>query len=691
MLVLPPLLSILPSSSRPVRCCMSVLLLVGLGVMSLTSDANAERESSLKINIPSLPKDTAKVDVVDNNLAVRVLDVQMDTVKLLNDFPKEVAPVSGPVSGQVAIGKAAKPIASHKPPAEAKAKPMKAAKAEPRKRPKHNPAVVLADDKVPLPSGSALSGLSPAAGALVDPVNIDQVTVRVQAESYSQGSQAASILNHFPTLRPAWMNSTQEALAVMRDEPIEPVQAQQQPQPTEVYAQINPLEDDSQVEMTVSSVQSGLRAEDMPKAMSASVERVTSQPPKPSSQALPASSIDDPQVASAAQELSQTLERFDPFTTQIPQFSSWQMNPPIKQQAAREQQVTQATTVTPAAESVAESVVEPSVEPIALAKANAPDVAAPPVKVPDIQQMVQSSAIKAKKEAIQESIELAKAEALAELEPAGGSASGTAQAVMSPASSVSLSRESKALLAKVPSQIDSPRPARGEVKIDRETTNIVAYSQMATEVEAEHESFGMKIELRRPVLDVNEELTRAYDAVVAGQNGMAMEGYERVLKVQPNHLNALYGKATLLHQAGDIASARAYYQRILAKDPDHREALNNFLSLVAEEAPQEALEELYKLQKKNPYFSPIPAQISNIFQKLGDYRSAIAAMQDAYELAPGNLTYTLNMAVLLDRAGAKPQAADYYQQLVDAQMGGQEIPGNINVIQERLTFLRSNR
>lgn len=282
---------------------------------------------------------------------------------------------------------------------------------------------------------------------------------------------------------------------------------------------------------------------------------------------------------------------------------------------------------------------------------------------------------------------------LAELAPAAGPTEIIkSQPIPVPYESATLPEDTKKMLRRIPSNIDAPKKSGAQkVKIDREHVNPVALGGAGTELAAQHESLGMKIEIRRPMLDVNQELQQAYNAVVSGQNDLALAIYDRVLDYKPSEINALYGKATLLHQAGALSTAKEYYQRVLRQDADHREALNNFLSLVAEEAPMEALTELLKLQKKNPQFSPIPAQISLVYQKLGDYRSAIQAMLDAHGLAPENLTYILNLAVMLDKLGVREKAANYYQMLNDAHLRGVEIPGNIRSIQERLTFIRSNR
>jgi Flp pilus assembly protein TadD len=128
----------------------------------------------------------------------------------------------------------------------------------------------------------------------------------------------------------------------------------------------------------------------------------------------------------------------------------------------------------------------------------------------------------------------------------------------------------------------------------------------------------------------------------------------------------------------------------LSVDPDHRDGLNNFLMMTGDEAPQEAITQLEKLAVRNPNFSAIPAQMAILFQKAGNMDRAMEQMVRAVSLAPENLTYRYNLAVLLDKQGKRAEAANLYKQLLDAGMRGETIPGNVASIQERLTYLRSN-
>jgi tetratricopeptide (TPR) repeat protein len=113
--------------------------------------------------------------------------------------------------------------------------------------------------------------------------------------------------------------------------------------------------------------------------------------------------------------------------------------------------------------------------------------------------------------------------------------------------------------------------------------------------------------------------------------------------------------------------------------------------LVADEAPQAALDQLEKLENRNPDFSPIPAQMAVIYQKQGNMDKASEKMFRAVSLAPENLTYRYNLAILMDKQRNYEEAAKLYQQIIEAYQRGEVIPGNPLKIQERLTFIRSNR
>lgn len=255
-----------------------------------------------------------------------------------------------------------------------------------------------------------------------------------------------------------------------------------------------------------------------------------------------------------------------------------------------------------------------------------------------------------------------------------------------------LSRQSKEVAKKLPATLDKKAKSAPPFSIDhaKNAKDIFKPANPAAET-IKHEALGIKIEVKKPKFDQNYELEKAYNALSSGQSGTAIDLYRNVLANDPDNTNALFGLATLYHRAGQIEMARPLYAKLLAIDPNNRDGWNNFLVLLADEAPEDALPQLQKLQARNPAFSPIPAQMSVIYQKMGDLDKASEQMFKAIKLAPENLTYRYNLAILLDKEKKYDEAADLYAQILEAYRRGESIPGNAQKIQQRLTFISSNR
>ncbi len=244
-----------------------------------------------------------------------------------------------------------------------------------------------------------------------------------------------------------------------------------------------------------------------------------------------------------------------------------------------------------------------------------------------------------------------------------------------------LSTETKNVLAKLPTHLGAPLPL----------PNPEAPLKAAKGESETHEAQGVSIEMREPDFSAQTVMEEAYAAVMKGDTATAMDRYQMVLEAQPNNNEAKFGLATVYHRMGETAMARGLYSEIVSQESGNLEALNNLLVLISQESPQEALGELQQLELKNPQFSPIPAQMAAIYAKMGKMDYAIQCIQRAADLEPENLAYRYNAAVLLDRAGKREEAIKLYVELKRSYERGLDIPADMPAIQERLTFLLSNR
>ncbi|MDX2112865.1 MAG: tetratricopeptide repeat protein [Alphaproteobacteria bacterium] len=289
------------------------------------------------------------------------------------------------------------------------------------------------------------------------------------------------------------------------------------------------------------------------------------------------------------------------------------------------------------------------------------------------------------------------AETPAASQPATAAAEPAAQSLMDSEPEPALSRESVRIAERIPSNLDVPqRDAAEEVQIDRSRDLSNTFPQQPATKEqppqpaSKHEAMGISISVNQPNPNLDYELEKAYDALATGQPSLAIEIYKNILTNDPKNKGALFGLATTYHRTGQLDKARQFYGQLLAIDPAHRDGLNNFLVLLADEAPQQALEKMAELASRNPKFSPIPAQMAVIYQRLGQPELALEHMFRAVALAPENLAYRYNLAILLDKQKKYDEAARLYRQLLEAAARGAVIPGNIQKIQQRLTFISSN-
>lgn len=250
-----------------------------------------------------------------------------------------------------------------------------------------------------------------------------------------------------------------------------------------------------------------------------------------------------------------------------------------------------------------------------------------------------------------------------------------------------LNENTRAILSTIPARIDTPvaqKPSKLALQRVNPQINDVLGARAKDET---YESVGLSIKVSRPGLDTNYELNSAYTSLMGGDTQRAIEIYKNILASEPRNEDALFGLASTYHRTGQAEKARPFYGQLLKQNPNHREGLNNFLVLVSDESPQDALPELERLEQRNPDFAPIPAQIAIVLDKLGYTEQAEERMLRAIDIAPENSTYKYNLAVMLDRHGKYADASALYSMLIESSLRGDSVPASVDSMQRRLNYL----
>lgn len=183
------------------------------------------------------------------------------------------------------------------------------------------------------------------------------------------------------------------------------------------------------------------------------------------------------------------------------------------------------------------------------------------------------------------------------------------------------------------------------------------------------------------------KLEEAYKAAQVGQIAAAIILYKEVLQQDPDNKNALFGLATSYHKNNQTDQAKVIYIKILGKYPDSKESLNNFLLLVSNDPPQSTLVELEKIEELNKNSDQLQSQIAMLHMKLGNHDNAIKHFNSAIALAPDNVSYKYNLAVLYDNLGRDALAASLYHQIVEFANGGGKFAGSIEDVRKRMIYL----
>ncbi|NNM00080.1 MAG: tetratricopeptide repeat protein, partial [Gammaproteobacteria bacterium] len=116
-------------------------------------------------------------------------------------------------------------------------------------------------------------------------------------------------------------------------------------------------------------------------------------------------------------------------------------------------------------------------------------------------------------------------------------------------------------------------------------------------------------------------------------------------------------KAMRLHQAGKLDKARAVYRKILKRDPESVDALHYFGVLHFQEGRvDKAVELLQRALALNPAYPDAHNNLGNMLLRLGRFDEARQCYETVLELAPDRLETHNNLGVLLRRLG-EPEAS----------------------------------
>lgn len=162
------------------------------------------------------------------------------------------------------------------------------------------------------------------------------------------------------------------------------------------------------------------------------------------------------------------------------------------------------------------------------------------------------------------------------------------------------------------------------------------------------------------------------------QDQKALAKAEQGLKAFPDNLQLHYQRGVLLERAGEHDQAAAEMEQVLKVDPEHAEALNYLAYRWAErnENLQQALR-YARLALKKSDKPHIRDTLGWVLYRLGNYDAALRQLQQAAEGLPGDPVVLEHLADACHAAGLNDLAATYYRQLLEKDPDNHELKNKL--------------
>jgi tetratricopeptide (TPR) repeat protein len=174
-------------------------------------------------------------------------------------------------------------------------------------------------------------------------------------------------------------------------------------------------------------------------------------------------------------------------------------------------------------------------------------------------------------------------------------------------------------------------------------------------------------------LELDPNSSSAHDLLIstylaANKLPQAIQQLESLLSKSPDNARALMLLALTHERMGEFAKARDAYEKLLAIKPDSPPVLNNLAYLYAERLNEldKALELAQKVRALQPGDAAIADTLGWILYKRGDYKEALALLQESAQNLPDNPEIQFHLGMANYMMGRKDEARDAFRQAAAA-------------------------
>ena len=186
-------------------------------------------------------------------------------------------------------------------------------------------------------------------------------------------------------------------------------------------------------------------------------------------------------------------------------------------------------------------------------------------------------------------------------------------------------------------------------------------------------------------LTIQETFNIAVKNHQEGKTEVAKELYNRVLKIDPNHSQALKNIAIIFINLKDYQKAKKCYEKAVEIDPNSADAYYNLGIIFKELKEYQKAKSCYeKADNIQPNNTIIQTNLGIIFNDLGEYQKAKDCYEKAIKINPDNGKAHYNLGVIYKDSGELQKAKICFKKVIEINPNEQETHNSLGVIFQEL-------
>ena len=186
-------------------------------------------------------------------------------------------------------------------------------------------------------------------------------------------------------------------------------------------------------------------------------------------------------------------------------------------------------------------------------------------------------------------------------------------------------------------------------------------------------------------LKIQETFNIAVKNHQEGKTDVAKELYNQVLKIDPNHSQALKNIAVIFINLKDYQKAKECYEKAVEIDPNSADAYYNLGIIFKELKEYQKAKSCYeKADNIQPNNTIIQTNLGIIFKDLGENQKAKDCYEKAIKINPNNAKAHYNLGVIYKDSGELQKAKICYKKVIEINPNEQETHNSLGIIFQEL-------